>query len=316
MKKALAVLIAVVLLLTPGCTGRVISTKPHITLITKSSQSNFWKMCFAGAKAAASEYNADLTITSPDSEEDYATQNKMIAGAVSSGTSAIVFSACDFNGSVKSVEKAIASGVPVISIDSEVNTDKVLIKISTDNIQAGSMAADAMIASTGGHARIGIVNFAEGTANGQQRQQGFIDRIKSQPGMQVLEVRNALSTIDSSEQATKELIKKYPEMDAIVTFNEWTTLGVGQAITDMGLGGKIKVVGFDNNIASIKEMEDGVVTALIVQNPYSMGYLGVEYALQSIKGNVTPQTIDTGTVIITKDNMFDPQNQKLLFPFS
>jgi ribose transport system substrate-binding protein len=134
--------------------------------------------------------------------------------------------------------------------------------------------------------------------------------------MQVLEVRNALSTIDSSEQATKELIKKYPEMDAIVTFNEWTTLGVGQAITDMGLGGKIKVVGFDNNIASIKEMEDGVVTALIVQNPYSMGYLGVEYALQSIKGNVTPQTIDTGTVIITKDNMFDPQNQKLLFPFS
>jgi ribose transport system substrate-binding protein len=273
-------------------------------------------MCFAGAKAAASEYNADLTITSPDSEEDYATQNKMIAGAVSSGTSAIVFSACDFNGSVKSVEKAIASGVPVISIDSEVNTDKVLIKISTDNIQAGSMAADAMIASTGGHARIGIVNFAEGTANGQQRQQGFIDRIKSQPGMQVLEVRNALSTIDSSEQATKELIKKYPEMDAIVTFNEWTTLGVGQAITDMGLGGKIKVVGFDNNIASIKEMEDGVVTALIVQNPYSMGYLGVEYALQSIKGNVTPQTIDTGTVIITKDNMFDPQNQKLLFPFS
>lgn len=316
MKKYLAVILALLLLCATACSSQAIAKKPQITLIAKSSQSNFWKACFAGAQAAANEYNAEVTITAPVSEEDFQTQNDMIYAAVRDGSQAIVMSACDFNGSVKAVEYAIESGVPVISIDSEVNTSKVIVKISTDNTQAGRMAADAMISATGGKAQIGIINFAEGTANGQQRQKGFTDRINSEPGMKVLEVRYVLSNIDSPKEATEELVKKFPEMDAIVTFNEWTTLGVGEAISDLKLGGKVKVIGFDNNIASIKELEDGVVTALIVQNPFAMGYLGVQYALQSTKGKAAAKTIDTGTVPITKDNMFEAQNQKLLFPFS
>lgn len=316
MKKGLTVLLALLLMLLTGCSGQAIVNKPRVTLIAKSSESNFWKACFAGAQAAANEYNAELTIASPESEEDFETQNDMIYAAVKSGAEAIVFSACDYNGSTKAVEYAIAVGVPVISIDSEVNTSKILIKISTDNKQAGRMAAEAMIAATGGQAKIGIVNFAEGSANGQQRQQGFLERIRKEPGMIVLEVRNAISNIDSPKQATEELVKAFPEMNAIATFNEWTTLGVGQAIGNMKQGGKVKIIGFDNNISSIKQMEEGVMSALIVQNPFAMGYLGVENALQARKGNMAAKTIDTGTVAITKENMFEPQNQKLLFPFS
>ena len=101
-----------------------------------------------------------------------------------------------------------------------------------------------------------------------------------------------------------------------MTFNEWTSLGVGFAISDLGKRDDIMVTAFDSNVVSVGMLETGEVDALIVQNPYAMGYLAVENACQILSGK-EPEAlhIDTETTLVTRDNMYLPEYQKILFMY-
>jgi len=310
------IIIVVLLSCTPSSTESNVSRKPRVLVLVKSSGSKFWQTVFAGAKVAANEYNIDLQLSAPESEKDYETQNKMMEKAIEDRVDAIVFSACDFDNSVEVAERAIDSGIPIIIIDSQVNTDKVLCTIGTDNVEAGRMAGRTLIEYMNGKAKVGVINFEKGSANAMQREQGFIESLEGYDEMDIIDIRYSFSNAESPKRATMDMIKDHPEINAIAAFNEWTTIGMADAIDELGLKDSITVVGFDNNPESIKMLEDGVIDALIVQNPFAMGYLGVQYAIQAIQNKNNFQDIDTGTVVINRENMYNIENQKLLFPFS
>ncbi|HEO70144.1 MAG TPA: sugar ABC transporter substrate-binding protein, partial [Candidatus Hydrogenedentes bacterium] len=63
-----------------------------------------------------------------------------------------------------------------------------------------------------------------------------------------------------------------------------------------------------------QDLKDGVVQALVVQNPYLMGYLGVKAAVDHLAGKPVEKRIDTGVTIVTMDNLNDPEVQKILYP--
>ncbi|HHW01088.1 MAG TPA: substrate-binding domain-containing protein [Clostridiaceae bacterium] len=301
---------------TPSGTEANVSRKPKVLVLVKSSGSKFWQTVFAGAKVAANEYNIDLQLSAPESEKDYETQNEMMEKAIEDKVDAIVFSACDFDNSVEVAERAIDSGIPIIIIDSQINTDKVLCTIGTDNVEAGRMAGRTLIEYMNGKAKVGVINFEKGSANAMQREQGFIESMKGYNEMVIADIRYSYSNAESPKKATIDMLRDHPDINAIATFNEWTTIGVANAIDELGLKDQITVVGFDNNPESIKMLEDGVIDALIVQNPFAMGYLGVQYAIQAIKNKNNFEDVDTGTVVINRENMYNIENQKLLFPFS
>ena len=105
-------------------------------------------------------------------------------------------------------------------------------------------------------------------------------------------------------------------INVVVTFNEWTSLGVGWAIRDLDRGDRTQVVAFDSNVVSVGMLETGEVDALIVQNPYAMGYLGVETAANLLAGQTGGSSvIDTATTIVTRENMYERESQKILFSF-
>ena len=106
---------------------------------------NFGCSVFAGAEAAAAEYNLELTIAGPETEEDYETQNRMIAEAVRAGAEALVFSAIDYENNAAAIDAAAQAGVQIVSIDSGVDSDQVSTYIGTDNYAAGQMAAQAAL---------------------------------------------------------------------------------------------------------------------------------------------------------------------------
>lgn len=112
------------------------------------------------------------------------------------------------------------------------------------------------------------------------------------------------------------MLKEHPEINVIATFNEWTSLGVGYAVEELGIGEETFVAAFDSNVVSVGMLETGEVDALIVQNPFAMGYLGVECAYSLINGlEPEKKTVDTATMVITRENMFDEECQKVLFAF-
>lgn len=292
------------------------SAKHTVALITKSTTSAYWKSVLAGANAAGTEYNIAVSYNGPKNEEDYAMQNEMVRSAVEDGVEVIIFSAVDYNANAEAIDEAVKSGVKVIVIDSDVNSSMVSCRISTDNYLAGRMAGEAVLDGNEEQLNIGIVNFDKNSANGQQREQGFRDCVAEDKRAVIVDAVNVASNIPDSSSETKRMLEEHPEINVIVTFNEWTSLGVGYAISETGLKDTTRVIAFDSNVITVGMLETGEVDALVVQNPYAMGYLGVECAYRLINGE-TPESekIDTSTFLITRDNMFDEEYQRALFPF-
>lgn len=291
-------------------------SKVYVAVITKSTTSEYWKTTFAGANAAGAEYNLEVTYDGPENEEDYETQNNMIRKAVSDGADAIVFSAVDYNANASAINEAVEDGVKVVVIDSDVNSDLVSCRISTDNYKAGQMVGEAVVSGDEDLFKVGIVNFDQNSENGQQREKGFRDSVEGNDKVSIISAVHVNSTTEEAKQATIKMLEDNPEINIIVTFNEWTSLGVGYAVQELGMAEKVRVVAFDSNVVSVGMLETGEVDALIVQNPYAMGYLGVEYACMLINGEKIKETdIDTTTTLITRENMYVPDNQKVLFPF-
>ncbi len=317
MFSGICIILAIVLLhLANRETGNQENTKPYVAIITKSTTSAYWKSTLAGANAASTAYNINISFDGPENEEDYVTQNEMIRKAVADGAKAIVFSAIDYNANAAAINEAAAAGVKIVVIDSAVNSNRVSCSISTDNYAAGKMVAEAVLADSNPELKVGIVNFDKNSENGQKREAGFRDGVAGDSRVEIVDSIHVISTTEDTKEDTIAMLAAHPEINVIVTFNEWTSLGVGYAVEELGLEDKTHVVAFDSNVISVGMLETGAVDALIVQNPYAMGYLGVEYA-NALINDVPFAELDvtTDTTLVTKENMYTPAVQRVLFVF-
>ncbi len=320
LKKTLCLLLcfAVCLCAVSCASGAESDEKKKIAVIVKSVDSDFWHSFQNGVDAAAVEYNVSVTFEGAENEEDYTAQNELINKAVENGADAIVLSAANYTGTVQAVENAAKRGVKIVTADSGTNSDKVSLFIGTDNYKAGEEAARAAVAgfSEGEKIKIGLVNLAVGTDNGTQREKGFRDYIDKVPSAAVTAGISADSNLESATAAAKKLMIENPDINVIVGFNEWMALGVGYAVRQLGAADRVRTVGFDSNVVSISMLETGEMQALIVQNPFAMGYLSVKYAARLTRGEAPEAAeIYTDVATVTKENMFDGDIQKLLFSF-
>lgn len=321
-KKTLVAFVVVLSLIFcfAGCTGGNLSSKSKtVAVITKGSDSDFWNDVKNGAFSAATEYNIDITFEGPDSEEDYESQNKMIENAVSKNVGAIVLSAIDYEKNALAVQKAIDKGIKVITVDSDVDADGKELFIGTDNVSAGKKAAEQAIelCKNKKSVNIGIVNYGENTENGKQRLKGFTDYIEKVKNAKVVALVNVESNAESATLGAKQLIEENKGINVLIGFNEWSTLGVGYAIKELNLKDEVFGIGFDSNVNCVGMLETGEIDTLIVQNPFSMGYLSVSKAAELLLGNAkTDGVIETDTYVVNRKNMFSPDVQKILFSFN
>ncbi|MDD6219969.1 MAG: substrate-binding domain-containing protein [Clostridia bacterium] len=316
-KSILCLLLCAVLLFTFSACSGASHDKKYIVVIFKSIGSDFWNNVESGVSSAATENNVTVKIQSPENEEDYIAQNYLINMAVEDGADAIVLSAIDYDKSAETVTKAARSGVKIVTIDSDVGSPLVDMFIGTDNVAAGKMTGQAAVNgfSDGEKIYIGLVNYNQGTDNGQRREEGFRQFVSTVKNAEITAAVNVDSNTESATVGAMEMLGENPKINVIVGFNEWTTLGVGNAIKQLGLSEKVRGIGFDTNVVSIGMLETGEMDALIVQNPFAIGYLGVQNAAALADGKKTESVMYTETTIITKENLFDEDSQKVLFHF-
>ena len=312
---AVCVLISELLLV--GC-GATAATEHHtVALVAKSTQTEFWLSVFAGAEAAATEYNLKLTITGPETEEDYEAQNRMVADAVAAGAEALVFSAIDYENNASAIDDAARAGVKIVAIDSSVASEMVSTYIGTDNYAAGRMAAQAALERVEGELTVGIVNYDISSANGQEREHGAVDLLQESGRAEVAAVINTLAEAGQAKEDTEAMLAEHPEINVLLAFNEPTSVGAAEAVSALGLSESVFLVGFDSNVVTVDGLQEGSVDALVVQNPYAMGYLGVEsaYKLLAGQGDSLDKTVDTSTQVVDRENIFTMDSQKALFAF-
>ena len=266
-------------LLLSGCAADAVGSEQHtVALVAKSTETEFWLSVFAGAEAAATEYNLKLSISGPETEEDYEAQNRMVAEAVAAGAEALVFSAIDYENNASAIDDAAHAGVKIVAIDSSVASDMVSTYIGTDNYAAGQMAAQAALDRVEGKLVVGIVNYDISSANGQERERGAVALLDESGRAEVVAVINTLAEAGQARDDTADMLAEHPEINVLLAFNEPTSVGAAEAVSELGLSESVFLVGFDSNVATVDGLQEGSVDALVVQNPYAMGYLGVESA--------------------------------------
>lgn len=321
MHKFAAMLLAVgVVLALASCAGSYGEDKTQIAVIVKATDSDFWLKVQDGVSAASIEYNIAVTFEGAQNEQDYVAQNKLIQQAIDDGVDAIVLSAISYADSSKLIEKAAKNGIKIVAIDSNVDSEQVALFIGTDNQNAGKKAAEAAIGTLGmdRDIRIGLVGLYESTENGRQREKGFRDAVASVPNAEIVASIHVGSDAESATQGALSLLKAHPEINVLVGLNEWMTLGVGKAIEQLELSHKVRGVGFDTNAQCIEMLEHEHLDVLIAQNPFAIGYLGVQAAHELIADSLAYGDISelfTDVTVVTRENLNDRNVQKILFRF-
>lgn len=300
-----------------SCNENTVGSKKDVAVIVKSQSSEFWKAVEKGVNAAATEYNVSVTFEGPENEEDYMSQNKMIESAINRNVDSIIISAIDYNRCADAISQAAQKGIKIIAMDSTVSSPAVNMFVGTDNFSAGKTAGQACVDGFSKNEKIsiGIVNYNKDTENGQRREEGFREYISQVENAEIVGVVNVDSTVESATVGALKLLNENPQINALVGFNEFMSLGIGNAIKQKGLSDRVMAVGFDANVNSVEMLETGEMDALVVQNPFAMGYLGIQNAVDLINGKAKETTVYTPISLITKENMFDEENQKLLFKF-
>jgi ribose transport system substrate-binding protein len=320
MKRAIAGLLccAWLLLLSCGREGEIHSvpeTQKEIVLIAKSKDGEFWNTVKMGAEAAAKEFNVKLIFDGAADEMDVKSQIDLVNKYIAYGTKGLILAANDYKQLADSVAKADQKGIPVITIESEVDASQVRSFIGIDNYEAGRQAALKMKELTGSQGRFIILNYIQGSRNAEQREKGIRDEWANTPGMQVVETAYCNSDLIRCGQMTKELLAKYNDIDGILALNAVASIGAAEQLKILKQDGQIKLVAFDNTPEELEWLQEGVIQATVIQNPFSMGYLGVKTAVEAMGRQSVPSRIDTGTKVIDAENMFWSDNQKMLFPF-
>lgn len=308
------VMFMLILAVIAGVTFAAEGNPPHVAVIVKALEPDFWQYVLIGANNYAVEYpdRVQLTTYGPVSETEIDDQINMVEEVIASNPAAIVLAPSSTDALVPVAENAIELGIPVIIIDSKLSTEKVTTLLATDNVLGGQLAAEQMVKfllanNTLLQGKVAIVNSVKGVSTVMERNQGFIEKMnKLAPDIEILEPRYTDNDILKALATAEELIATYgDELLGIFAVNDYTGVGVAEAVKKAGVQDTVMVVAFDADKRELEALRSGVIKALIVQDPFGMGYKGVDYALKAIEGASLPRFVDTGVAIVTQENMDD-----------
>ncbi|MDD3220697.1 MAG: substrate-binding domain-containing protein [Lachnospiraceae bacterium] len=275
---------------------------------------DFWTSLIEGAEMASTEYGVNLKIVAGESEEDVEGQNQLISQTIEEKPDALLISPCSYTESNELLKEAKEAGIQVILVDSRVSESLEDAIVATDNYAAGETLGEYASGLIDGDDQIAVVGHVEGSSTAIERLQGV------QKGLGEKQ-NNIVSTVYCNSEFGKayalglELMNQYPDLKLMIGLNEYSAVGVARAIRDKGKIGEIKMAGFDSSVEEIQLMESGVFQGIVIQKPFNMGYLGVKQAVSSLKGEHIEHVLNSGSELITMDNIYTEENQKLLFPF-
>lgn len=320
-KNKLKVILPVLALLTAGIICFILFAKDtdapiYVIYVPKTeiSINDFWSSIQAGAEMAAKENNVQLEITSPTDEIHVDEQNELIYQAIAKHPDAIAVSPASRDKNAEALRAVKDAGIKLVFIDSKTDEEVQDVCISTDNVAAGRKMAEPMLATLDENSKIAIVSHVKNSSTAEERELGFREGLKEYE-KQIADVVYSNSKKDVGYTVTKALLKEQPDISYLACLNEDSAVGAARAVRELGLSDEIFIVGFDNSTEEILRLEEGVFNAIVVQKAFSMGYLGIETAAKLARGEHVEAYIDSGSVLITKENMYKEENQELLFPF-
>lgn len=212
------------------------------------------------------------------------------------------------------VDKAAAAGIPVVTVDADLPGSKRLAFVGTGNYQAGVEGGKKLISLLGGTGKVALMT-KPGQSNLEERVRGYKDALKAAVGIEVVQVADTQSDPTVAAQAAASLLQKYPDLAAIACVEAAGGTGAATAVREAGKAGKVKIVAMDRGNDVLQSIQEGVISATVVQQTalmpfyavqilYNLNNFTIPVATENAKAGITgaPLTVDTGVVIVDKAN--------------
>ncbi|WP_105613953.1 substrate-binding domain-containing protein [Vallitalea okinawensis] len=281
----------------------------EITIITKSKYGYDWELINQGAYAAANEYGANIQIFAPDYEKDVNAQINLMETAIDNQVDAVIIAPINFTKLEDIINKTFDHDILVMIMGSETKPKVSMSYVGTNHYKSGERMAVALIELVGDTGNVGVVT--DNARDLSYREKGLLDYLEIHSSIEIICMENSLSDEFSAGRITRSLLEEHDRLDAIIGMNDVITIGIAKAVEEMNED--ICVLGFDNSDHIINYLDNGVIHKQVVQNYFSIGYYGVKNTIYQLKGQEIPNQEYIDTVIISSENMYDSDMQKIIF---
>lgn len=281
--------------------SQVVSMNYKIYLITMDKSDQFWSFMDNGAREMAFMLGVTYVWDAPITR-DVNKQIEIFNNAVAAGADAIMLAASDPLKISTSVEEAESKGVKIIYVDAPA-FEKAIVTLATDNYVAGKIAGENMFYELDDagfmNGSIGIIGVTPENRTTVNRDLGFRDYFNIFSKYQILDTIYTNGDSELAKQATKKYIRDNPNLVGIFSTNEGTTLGMGNALKESNTN--IIGIGFDITETIRQMIRSDIIKAVLVQSPFTMGYLGMAEAIAALRELDTgSQFINTGVSVVNK----------------
>lgn len=260
----------------------------------------FWAAVEQGAKDKAKELGVDLVVLAPPQESDVQSQIAQVEDQLAKGIDALAIAPTDPNALAPIIDEAKAKGIAVVFVDTKGSNEGVTF-IGTNNEEGAKLAAEFICKEIEKGSEVAILQGIITQSTGQARAEGSKKGLDA-CGLKVVAEQPADWDRAKAQSVMENILTGNPNIKAVFASNDNMALGAVEALKSAGKLEQVMVVGFDANPDAAASVLAGEMTATVAQNPKNMGALGVESALKLKKGETLPPVVDTGTVLVTKDN--------------
>jgi len=306
-------LVALAASLMCACGARHEATEAYI-LVTANTRIAYWQDAARGLQAAAREMGVKSEIVGPESYDSKAEKEEFVKAAHRQPPpSGILVSAADPGLMRDAIDSAVASGIPVITIDADSPNSKRLTFIGTNNYQAGQTGGEILAKELKGRGNV-VVYTMPSQENLNERLEGYKRVLARTPGIKIVQVIDVAGDPSKAFDATKGLVEKGKAApDGFVCLEALSCAEVADVLDRNAIRDKT-VIAMDTSDDTISWLNKGVIRATIAQKPYTMAYFGtrlLDNFHHNKPGNTDPNSsrssvpifIDTGATLVDKSNV-------------
>jgi ribose transport system substrate-binding protein len=296
----------------PKKTGQI-----RLAVVPKSVGFDFWEQVRIGAECAESRLkDVKVQWDGVTKATDVNGQIDLLQNFITQGVDGLVYAAADAKALRQVTDQALSRDITVVNIDAGTDSQPKEVPVfATDNVKTARKVPDLLAQQLEGKGgEIAFIPFQAGTLTNDQRQKGFHEGLEKHPELKLVATQSSESDYNTGLRVTEDILTAHPDLDAIFAANEPGVLGAAEAVRRRGKGGDVVIVGWDAAPDEVKGVRAGVISALVVQNPFKMGFDGVTAAVKMIREGVHPKSEDTEAIVLTKQNIDDPKVQAVYKP--
>ena len=317
-----AVLAALAIGLFSAMPSDAAGRKPTIALIPGLTTDAFYITMHRGAQAAATALG-DTLVFQGASDFNPVTQVPVLDALIARHPDAILIAPTDRTQLVEPLRKAVAAGIPVITVDTFIGdgryqtgtgrADFPLSSIASDNLMGGRIAARALAKAVGEKGKVFVSNLKPGISTLDQREEGFRAEMKNHPGITVMATQFNDDDANKAASELQSVLARTPDLAGVFGANLFSAIGSANGVKQAGATGRVKIAAFDAPRSVVPQLRSGLVDIAIAQHPGEIGYFGVVAADAALHGQSIPTLIGTGFTVMTKENVDDPKVSRFLY---